>query len=319
MNNDAKKVLEIEAEALMALAQRIDENFDKAIELILACKGRVIVTGMGKPGFIAGKIAATLASTGTPSLSIHPADAIHGDLGMVTKDDVVIAISNSGETEEVVRLLSTIKKIGARLIGMTGNTGSTLARYSDVILDVSVEQEACPLGLAPTTSTTVALAMGDAIAVVLIKKRKFEHKDFAFYHPGGSLGKKLLKVKDIMRTGEKNPVVPKNATVKQALLSITKAKAGCCAIVDEKGVLQGIFTDGDLRRHLEDNKNGDFVHRTISEYMTKNPLTVDEEQLAAEAFRLLHEKKIDELVVVDKKRIVVGILDVQDLLNAGFV
>jgi arabinose-5-phosphate isomerase len=319
MNNDAKKVLEIEAEALMALAQRIDENFDKAIELILACEGRVIVTGMGKPGFIAGKIAATLASTGTPSLSIHPADAIHGDLGMVTKDDVVIAISNSGETEEVVRLLSTIKKIGARLIGMTGNTGSTLARYSDVILDVSVEQEACPLGLAPTTSTTAALAMGDAIAVVLIKKRKFEQKDFAFYHPGGSLGKRLLKVKDIMRTGEKNPVVPKNATVKQALLSITKAKAGSCAIVDEKGALQGIFTDGDLRRHLEENKNIDFMDRTISEYMTKHPLTVDEEQLAAEAFRLLHEKKIDELVVVDKKRIVVGLLDVQDLLIAGFV
>jgi arabinose-5-phosphate isomerase len=319
MNNDAKKVLETEAEALMALAQRIDENFDKAIELILACKGRVIVTGMGKPGFIAGKIAATLASTGTPSLSIHPADAIHGDLGMVTKDDVVIAISNSGETEEVVRLLSTIKKIGARLIGMTGNVVSTLARYSDVILDVSVEQEACPLGLAPTTSTTAALAMGDAIAVVLIKKRKFEQKDFAFYHPGGSLGKKLLKVKDIMRTAEKNPVVSKNATVKQALLAITKAKAGSCAIVDEKGVLQGIFTDGDLRRHLEENRNIDFMDRTISEYMTKHPLTVDEEQLAAEAFRLLHEKKIDELVVIDKKRIAVGLLDVQDLLNAGFV
>ncbi len=319
MNNDAKKVLETEAEALMALAQRIDENFDKAIELILGCKGRVIVTGMGKPGFIAGKIAATLASTGTPSLSIHPADAIHGDLGMVTKDDVVIAISNSGETEEVVRLLSTIKKIGARLIGMTGNVGSTLARYSDVILDVSVEQEACPLGLAPTTSTTAALAMGDAIAVVLIKKRKFEQKDFAFYHPGGSLGKKLLKVKDIMRTAEKNPVVVMNATVKQALLAITKAKAGSCAIVDEKGVLQGIFTDGDLRRHLEGNRNIDFMDHTISEYMTKHPLTVNEEQLAAEAFRLLHEKKIDELVVVDKKRIAVGLLDVQDLLNAGFV
>ncbi|MBN1492900.1 MAG: KpsF/GutQ family sugar-phosphate isomerase, partial [Candidatus Omnitrophica bacterium] len=209
--------------------------------------------------------------------------------------------------------------IGAKLIAMTGNTTSTLARYSDVILNVSVHQEACPLGLAPTTSTTAALAMGDAIAVVLIKRRNFEHKDFAFYHPGGSLGKKLLKVKDIMRTGEKNPVVAEDATVKQALLSITAAKAGSCAIVNSKGQLQGIFTDGDLRRHLEGDISGDFVHKKISECMTANPLVVDEDQLAAEAFRLLHEKKIDELVVVDQKHKVVGLLDVQDLLNAGFV
>ncbi|MFC1808650.1 SIS domain-containing protein [Candidatus Omnitrophota bacterium] len=319
MNVDAKKVLEIEAKAIQDLIKRIDENFDKAINIILECSGRVIVTGMGKPGFIAGKIAATLASTGTPSLSIHPADAIHGDLGMVTADDVVIAISNSGETEEVVRLLSTLKKIGAKLISMTGNTDSTLAQYSDVVLDVSVYKEACPLGLAPTTSTTAALAMGDAIAVVLIKKRNFEHKDFAFYHPGGSLGKKLLKVKDIMRQDERNPIVDENATVKQALLAITKAKAGCCAIVDSKGILKGIFTDGDLRRHLEEEKSGDFVHERISECMTENPLVVDEEQLAAEAFRLLHEKKIDELVVINRKREVIGLLDVQDLLNAGFV
>lgn len=319
MNNDAKRVLEIEAQAIQDLIKRVDHNFDKTIELILSCKGRVIVTGMGKPGFIAGKIAATLASTGTPSLSIHPADAIHGDLGMVTKDDVVIAISNSGETAEVVSLLSTLKKIGAKLIAMTGNVSSTLARYSDVVLDVSVEQEACPLGLAPTSSTTAALAMGDAIAVVLIKERNFEPKDFAFYHPGGSLGKKLLKVKDIMRTGGKNPIVKEDATVKQALLSITEAKAGCCAIVDEKGCLRGIFTDGDLRRHLEDDSSGNFVHSKIADSMTINPLVVEEDQLAAEAFRVLHERKIDELVVVNDKKIVVGLLDVQDLLNAGYV
>lgn len=319
MNKDACKVLDIEAQAILDLKKRINHSFDKAIDMILRCKGRVIVTGMGKPGFIAGKIAATLASTGTPSLCLHPADAIHGDLGMVTKHDVVIAISNSGETEEIARLLSTLKRIGSQLIAMTGNTKSTLARYSDVVLDVSVKEEACPLGLAPTTSTTVALAMGDAIAVVLIRKRNFKHKDFAFYHPGGSLGKKLLKVKDIMRTGAKMPLVRKTATVKKALLAITNAKAGSCAIVDDKGILQGIFTDGDLRRHLEDENTEDFVNQKIGSCMTKNPLVIDQHQLAAEAFRILHERKIDELVVVNTKNKVVGLLDVQDLLNAGFV
>ena len=319
MKNEAQRVLELEAQAIRAMAQRVDHTFDAAVDCILQCKGRVIVMGMGKPGFIAGKIAATFASTGTPSLSMHPADAIHGDLGMVTKDDVVIAISNSGETEEIVRLLSTIKKIGAQLIAMTGNLHSTLAQYSSVVLDVSVEKEACPLGLAPTTSTTAALAMGDALAVVLINRRNFQAKDFAFLHPGGSLGKKLLLVRDIMRTSEKSPTIEAVATVKEALILITAAKAGCCAIVDKKGILEGIFTDGDLRRHLETENAEAFINKPIGECMTHNPLVVADDSLAAEAFRILRDRKIDEIVVVDKKRKVVGLLDVQDLLDAGYV
>jgi arabinose-5-phosphate isomerase len=314
----AKKVLKIEAEAIAELSKRIDAQFDRAIELLSKCSGRVIVTGMGKGGIIGEKISATMASTGTPSLFLHSAEAIHGDLGRVTKDDIILAISNSGETEELIRLLPIIKKIGVRLIAMTGNTHSTLARYSDVVLDVSVKKEACPLGLAPTASTTVTLAMGDAIAVCLLEKKGFKEQDFAFYHPGGVLGKRLLlKVEDIMRKGTANPVVRENKLVRDVLFDITSARAGAASVVDKKGRLLGIFTDGDLRRHLEEDDR--LVLKKIKDVMTKNPTTISKDCLASEALRILKEKRIDELPVVDSKCRPIGMLDVQDLLKAGLV
>jgi len=313
----AREVLEIEANAIQMLSQKLDDSFLETVDAIINCKGRVIVSGMGKPGFIAGKLAATFSSTGTPSICMHPADAIHGDLGMVTNQDVVILISNSGETEEVVRLLETLKKIGAKLISMVGNTQSTLARFSDIVLDVSIQQEACPMGLAPTTSTSTALALGDALAVVLMEVRGFKDKDFAFFHPGGSLGRRLLKVKDLMRTGTEHPVIDENETVRKALLLITAAKAGSCTVINEAGSLAGIFTDGDLRRHLEQDSEH-IVDTEIGKIMTKSPCVIDQDQLAAKAFQILRDKKIDELVVVSQDNVPVGLLDVQDLLKAGF-
>ncbi len=318
MMRRAKEVLRIEADAISSLIKRVDANFEKAVKLMLACKGKVVVTGMGKPGFISAKISATLSSTGTPSLYLHPADAIHGDLGRVTKDDVVLAISNSGETEEIIRLLPTLKKIGARLIAMVGNTESSLARYSDVVLNVAVKREACPLNLAPTASTTAMLAMGDALAIALLDKRGFREEDFAFYHPGGTLGKRLiLKVGDIMRKGKGNPVVKEDTKVKAVLLKITEARAGSASVVNKKGVLIGIFTDGDLRRHL--GVDALLPLRQVREVMTRNPITISKEMLAADAFRILRERKIDEIPVVDDKRRPIGLVDVQDLLKAGLV
>lgn len=315
---EAKRVLKIEAEAIRFLSGRLDSEFNKAIELLGKCKGRVIVTGMGKGGIIGQKISATLSSTGTPSLFLHSAEAIHGDLGRVTKDDVVLAISNSGETQEVIKLLPLIKKIGASLIALTGNLKSTLAKYSDVVLDVFVKKEACPMGLAPTASTTATLAMGDAIAVCLLKKKGFKESDFAFYHPGGMLGKKLLlKAEDIMRKGHANPVVRENALVRDVLFKITEARAGAASVVDGRGRLSGIFTDGDLRRHLE--KNSDLVLKKVKDVMTKNPITISKDRLASEALRILKEKRIDELPVVDSLKKPIGMLDVQDLLKAGLV
>lgn len=318
MINRAKEVLRIEAEAVKSLIKRVDKNFERAVRLILSCKGKVVVTGMGKPGFIGEKISATLSSTGTPSLSLHPADAIHGDLGRVTRDDVVIAISNSGETEEILRLLPTLKKIGTKIVAMTGSMKSTLAKYSDVVLNVGVKKEACPFNLAPTASTTAMLAFGDALAIALLDKRGFKKEDFAFYHPGGALGKRLLlKVEDIMRKGSANPVVKGERKVKDVLLKITGARAGSASVVDKKGVLIGIFTDGDLRRHLE--TDAALSSRQVKNVMTKNPITISKEMLAADAFRILHEKKIDEIPVVDKSKRPIGLVDVQDLLKAGLV
>jgi arabinose-5-phosphate isomerase len=315
---EAKEVLKIEAEAIEALMRRIDEKFDKAIGLLSECRGRVIVTGMGKGGLIGQKISATLSSTGTPSLFLHSAEAIHGDLGRVTREDVILAISNSGETEEVIRLLPLIKKIGARLIALTGNPRSTLGRHSDVTLDVSVKKEACPLGLAPTASTTATLAMGDAIAVCLLKKKRFREEDFAFYHPGGALGKRLLlKVEDIMRRGASNPVVKEDELVRDVLLKITEARAGAASVVDRSGKLTGIFTDGDLRRHVESDKN--LVVRKVKDVMTKNPVTIPKDHLASEALRILQDKRIDEVPIVDARHRPIGMLDVQDLLKAGLV
>jgi len=314
----AREVLDIEARAIQALKKRIGNNFKEALNLMLKTKGRVIVSGMGKTGIIAQKFSATLASTGTPSLFLHTAEAIHGDLGKVTRDDVVIVISNSGSGEEIKQLLPLLKKIGAKVIALTGNIKSILAKYSDVVLDVSVKKEACPLGLAPTASTTATLAMADALSVCLLELKGFKAKDFAFFHPAGALGKRLLlKVEDIMRTGKGNPIVKENELVSQVLLKITQARAGCASIVDKKGRLAGIFTDGDLRRHLETDKN--LPRRKIKEVMTRNPLAVTQEKLAAEAMHILEEKKIDEVPVVDKHRRPVGLLDVQDILRAGVV
>ena len=316
--NKAKEVLRIEAKAIRDLIKRIDSNFAKAVKIILKTKGRVIVTGMGKPGFIAQKISATLASTGTPSLYLHPAEALHGDLGRVTKTDCLIAISNSGETEEILSLLPILKKIGSTLIAMVGNTTSTLARNSDCVLDVSIEKEACPLGLAPTTSTTVMLAMGDALSVAVQAKRRFKIERFALFHPGGNLGKRLLlRVKDIMRKNDANPIARENELVRDVLLKITRARAGSASVVNKSGILRGIFTDGDLRRHLR--REGDITRKKIKEVMTKNPVTVRDDTMAVDALRVLQAKKIDEMPVVDRKGRPVGLLDVQDLLKAGLV
>ena len=315
---EARRILQIEAEAIRKLIPRLGSSFEEAVELLYECKGRVIVSGMGKAGFIAGKISATLASTGTPSLYLHPAEAFHGDLGRVTEEDCVLLLSHSGETEEIVKLLSPLKKIGVKIIAMTGDPDSALAKNADVVLDISVDREACPLGLAPSTSTAVSLAMGDALALTLSKKKGFREEDFAFLHPGGSLGKKLIKVKDLMRKGKENPVVHEDVPVKEALFAITQARAGSCTVVDDRGKLVGIFTDGDLRRQLREN--GEKILSTpIGEIATRNPLVVHQDRLAAEALHLLRAKKIDELPVVDDEKRVVGLLDVQDLLKAGFV
>ena len=314
----AKQVLDIEAEAVRNLKGRLGKNFSEAINLILKSKGRVVVSGMGKTGIIAQKFSATLASTGTPSLFLHTAEAIHGDLGKVTSDDIVVVISNSGETEELKQLLPILKKIGSKIISLTGNLRSILAKYSDVVLDVSVKKEACPLGLAPTASTTATLAMTDALAVCLLELKGFKEKDFAFYHPGGVLGRRLLlKVQDIMRTGSANPIVSGETKISAVLVKITHSRSGSASVVDKSAKLSGIFTDGDLRRHLE--VDPDLSRRKVKDVMTKNPATVRPEMLAVEALRILREKKIDELPVVDKNKRPVGLLDVQDLLKAGLI
>ena len=314
----AKQVLDIEAKAIQALKSRVGKNFAKAVELLLKTKGRIVVSGMGKTGIIAQKFSATLASTGTPSLFLHTAEAIHGDLGKVIADDTVIIISNSGAGEEIKQLLPLLKKIGSKMIALTGNPKSILAKYSDITLDVSVEKEACPFGLAPTASTTATLAMADALAICLLELKGFKEKDFAFFHPGGALGRRLLlKVEDIMRIGPANPVVNEEKNVSQVLLKITQARAGSATVVDSKGKLKGIFTDGDLRRHLEIDES--LPKRKIKEVMTRNPISVGKDMLAAEAMRILQKKKIDEIPVVDKNMRPVGLLDVQDLLRAGLV
>lgn len=313
----AKEVLNIEADAIKLVSKRIGSDFIKAVDLISLSKGKIIVTGIGKPGIIARKISATLSSIGVPSIFLHPAEAIHGDLGMVGKKDVVIALSNSGETEEIIRPITTIKKFGARIIAICGNKKSTLAKESDYFLDVSVKAEACPLGLAPTTSTTAMLAIGDALAMSVLDKKGIKKEDFALYHPGGSLGKKLLKVEEIMRTGDQNPIAKESETIKEVLIKITQARAGCACVVDRKGKLKGIFTDGDLRRHLEKQPN--LTHLKIKEIMTHNPLTIEKGRFVEEALAIIKEIKIDEIPVVDKRHHPVGLIDVQDLLKAGLV
>ena len=314
-----KQVLRIEADAVRELIKRVDKNFEKAVKLMVKCRGRIVVTGMGKPGFIARKIAATMSSTGKSSIYLHPADAVHGDLGLVRSEDLVMIISNSGETDEILRMISTIRKINAPIIALTGRIDSTLARHADVVLNIGIAKEACPYNLVPTASTTAALAMGDALAVAMYQKAGFAVEDFALYHPGGSLARRLLRVKDIMRKGTNNPTVFETTPVKKALLKITGARAGSCTVVDQKGRLRGIFTDGDLRRHLENGKGEDVLKRKIYDVATRKPTCVSEDQLAADALRILRQKSIDEVPVINKGGKVVGLLDVQDLLRAGFV
>ncbi len=314
----AKEVLDIEAQAISSLKNRLGKDFVRAIELILKTKGRVVVSGMGKTGIIGQKFSATLASTGTPSLFLHTAEAIHGDLGKVTGDDIVIVLSNSGSTEEMKQLLPLLKKIGSPIISLTGNAKSILAKYSDVVLDVSVKKEACPLGLAPTASTTATLAMADALAICLLEQKGFKEKDFAFFHPGGVLGRRLLlKVQDLMRQGAANPIVDEEKKVSAILLKITQSRAGSATVVNKHGKLIGIFTDGDLRRNLESRK--DLVNCKVKVVMTKNPTVVDKDMLAAEAMQIMRKKKIDELPVVDRNNKPVGLLDVQDLIQAGLI
>ena len=314
----AREVFEIEAEAIKDLKSRVGAGFNKALDLILKSKGRVVVCGMGKTGIIAQKFSATLASTGTPSLFLHSTEAIHGDLGKVTADDVVIILSNSGQGEEMKQLLPLLKKLGIKIIALTGNKNSILAKYSNVVLDVSVRKEACPLGLAPTASTTATLAMADALAVCLLELKGFKEKDFAFYHPGGALGRRLLlKVEDLMRTGRNNPIVAEDVLVSEVLLKITQARAGSATVIGRNKLLKGIFTDGDLRRHIEKDQN--LPRRKIKDVMTKNPTVIKQDMLAAEAIHIMKEKKIDEIPVVDKLGRPVGLLDIQDLLKAGVV
>ncbi|WP_349432474.1 KpsF/GutQ family sugar-phosphate isomerase [Methylomarinum sp. Ch1-1] len=314
----ALAVINVEKQAVEALTEQVNEQFVKACHLMLSCKGRVVVTGMGKSGHIAGKIAATLASTGTPAFFVHPGEASHGDLGMITGQDVVLALSNSGETSEVVTILPIIKRLGVPLIAMTGNPESTLAKLSAAHLNVAVQQEACPLGLAPTASTTAALVMGDALAVSLLETRGFTRDDFALSHPGGSLGKRLLmRVDDLMHRGDEVPAVSQDAWVCDVLLEMTGKKLGMTAVVDVSRKVAGIFTDGDLRRMLE---KGQDVHNTrITEVMTSPCAMISEEILAAEAMQIMQQKKINALLVVDERQRLVGALNMHDLLRAGIV
>ncbi|MFH1037611.1 MAG: KpsF/GutQ family sugar-phosphate isomerase [PVC group bacterium] len=313
-----RAVLRTEGEAVLALIPKLGEEFAAAVDILYRCRGRIIVAGMGKAGIIARKISATLASTGSPSLSLHPVEALHGDLGMVGEDDVMVMISRSGESEEIKNLIPFVKRMGVALISITGNPASALAAHSDVVLDAGVEREACPLNLAPTASTTAALALGDALAVALIEKRNFRPVDFARLHPAGTLGKRLLlRVSDLMRKGDSNPVVGEESPVKEVILRITAARAGAASVIDRSGRLAGFFTDGDLRRHIEERP--DILEQPVRLVMTRHPLTVEEDRLAVEALRLLGSRKVDELPVVNGKGEPVGMLDVQDLLNAGIV
>lgn len=315
----ARRVIDAEAEALRALSARIDASFVAACELILGCTGRVVVTGMGKSGHVARKIAATMASTGTPAFFVHPAEASHGDLGMITGQDVVLALSNSGETDEILTILPVIKRKGVPLIALTGKPGSTLARLAELHLDVSVAEEACPLNLAPTTSTTVALAMGDALSIALIEARGFTAEDFAESHPAGALGRRLLvRIEDIMHRGEALPKVPASATVTEALVEMTRQRLGLTAVVDETDRVLGVFTDGDLRRAVDDEAI-DLRSTPVTRLMTPGGKRISADRLAIEAARLMEQHAISALLVVDAEQRLVGAINFHDLLRARVV
>ncbi len=315
---NGRQTFEIEIEAMKRAMNSLDDSFAKAVEIILGCKGRVVVIGMGKSGLIGKKIAATLASTGTPAFFMHPAEGMHGDLGMLVKGDVVIGISNSGETEEMKVLLPLIKRLGSKLIAIVGKKDSTLGRESDCILDASIEKEACPLNLAPTASTTVALALGDALAVALVECRGFKAEDFAMFHPSGSLGKRLLTtVDDLMHKGNEVPKVYESDTVEKAVQEINEKRFGCTAVMNDKNELTGIITDGDLRRAL--TKYNTVQNLKVSDIMTHNPKMIKKHELAAKALHIMEEYKISSLFIIDNNKTPEGILHFQDLLKYGLV
>jgi arabinose-5-phosphate isomerase len=315
----ARKVLKTEAEAVNAMVDKLGSNFEKAVEIIYQSKGRVVVTGMGKSGLVGKKIAATLASTGTPAFSLHPAEATHGDLGMVTSDDIIIAISNSGETEEIIELIPFLKRFNVHLISVTGNPESSLSKASDVTLDVSVKEEACPFGIVPTASTTATMAMGDALAVALLMRRGFKEQDFAFFHPGGKIGKKFfIKVKDIMYTGDKIPKVTIKTPMSKTVIEMSSKRLGHTIVFDDNNKVTGVITDGDLRRGIE-KWGGKLFEMTAGEVMTKSPKTISEEELAAKALSIMEGNSITALVVTDKDGRVVGIIHLHDILRQGIV
>jgi arabinose-5-phosphate isomerase len=307
----AKKVLETEARAILALVERLDGRFDAAVRLLLECRGRVIVTGMGKSGIICRKIAATLSSTGTPSFFLHPAEAIHGDLGVIRSDDVVLALSYSGETAELLRLLETIKRLGARLIAMTGDCKSTLGEAADVALDCHVSEEACPLNLVPTASTTAALALGDALAMTLLVAKGFRQEDFANLHPGGMLGKRLMRVEQLMHSGFGVPIVTAPTPMRDVMQEMTDKGLGMTCVTDETGRLAGIITDGDLRRHMIESPA--FLDRTAAEVMTRHPVTIARGMLAVEALNIMEQRKITAIVVVDAGGRIEGVVHLHGL------
>jgi arabinose-5-phosphate isomerase len=308
----ARRVLRIEAEALKDLQERLDAGFERAVDVLFACKGRVVVTGMGKSGLIGQKIAATLSSTGTPSLFLHPAEALHGDLGMLQAGDAVLAISYGGETEEVVALLPTMKRLGLPLVTLTGNTRSTLAQASDVALDTSVREEACSLNLAPTASTTAAMALGDALAVSLLERRGFDHDDFAALHPGGRLGKKLLRVRELMHAGDALPRVAPGAKMPDVIYEMSRKGLGMTTVIDANGTLAGIITDGDLRRLMQ-QRRGAVLELTAGECVSANPVTIAGDEFASAALRLMEQRKITSVVVLDGERRVAGVVHLHDL------
>jgi arabinose-5-phosphate isomerase len=307
----ARRVLETEARAILALIPQLGRTFDAAVDLLATCTGRVIVTGMGKSGIIARKLSATLSSTGTPAFFLHPAEALHGDLGVVRSDDVVVALSNTGETEELVRLLEAIRRIGARLISLTGNPASTLDQAADVALSCQVSEEACPMNLAPTASTTAALALGDALALALSQRKGFREEHFADLHPGGRLGKKLMRVESLMRSGPAVPRVSPDTPMPEVIAEMSAKEMGMACVVDAEERLAGIVTDGDLRRHL--SKGSTLLERTASQVMTRRPVTILRNHLAVEALREMEERKITSVVVVDANAVVEGVVHLHDL------
>ncbi len=316
INDLAKEVLDIEANSILRLKNNIGEDFDRAVDILYNCKGRVIITGMGKSGLIGRKIAATLTSTGTPSYFLHPAESTHGDSGIITRNDVVIAISNSGETQELLNLLPLIKRFGVQMIGMTGKLNSTLANASDVVLDISVEREACPLNKAPTASTTATLAMGDALAVCLLEKRGFSEEDFLVFHPSGALGKGFLyRVEDLMLTGDRLPIVHENDSFVDVIETISSHKLGMAMIVDASGKLSGVLTDGDIRRTLL--KHNNIQSLVIKDVMTVNPKHISKSDYGASALNLMEKYSITALAVVDETNKPIGVIHIHDLLKAG--